>query len=77
MTVQFGLIIVQKHWGYQMKNRYRIVTDDYAGYEVQVWRCWWPFWWQAGFANTFLTVEDAEAFAIRHAKGVVKYLGWL
>ena len=44
-----------------MKTRYRIATDNYAGYEIQVWHWWLPFWidmWS--FGNTFRTVEDAE-----------------
>lgn len=24
--------------------RYRIVTDNHSGYEVQKWRLWLPFW---------------------------------
>lgn len=53
---------------------YRIVTDCYCGYEVQVWRTWWPFWVAAG-TNTHTSVEGATAYAERHASRVVKYLG--
>lgn len=57
-----------------MAKRYRIVTDRYAGYEVQ-WRWkWLPIWWQAGGTNTFLSVENAEKYAERCKKRVVKEL---
>jgi hypothetical protein len=56
--------------------RYRIVTDDYAGYEVQAWHWWRPFWSglsvHGNFANTFLRIEDAENFA--QNGDVVKYI---
>lgn len=55
-----------------MKARYRIVTDRYAGYEVQVWRWWWPFWVMAGFCNTHSTIEQARAFAHQHARGQLR-----
>ena len=41
----------------------RIVTDEYSGYEVQVWRWWFPIWMQHGFTNTHSTVERAERYA--------------
>lgn len=57
--------------------KYRIVTDNYAGFEVQSWRWWWPFWIQ-GTTNTHVTVEDAEAYARRiAAPRFVKNLGKL
>lgn len=60
--------------------RYRIVIDVFAGYEVQAWRWWWPFWMQCGGTNTHTTVEDAEKYARFYAKQrqsrrVVKLLG--
>lgn len=58
-----------------MKAKYRIVRDAYCGFEVQIWRWWLPFWLQAGFINTFPSVERAEEFARAHASPVVKYLG--
>lgn len=51
-----------------MKNKYRIVRDSYAGYEVQIWRWWWPFWVMADFCNTHATLEKAREFARRHAQ---------
>ena len=56
---------------------YRIVHDKWAGFEVQVWRWWFPFWVQAGFSNTHPTVERAEAYATNHSQKVAKYLGKL
>ncbi len=58
-----------------MRARYRIVRDGYAGYEVQIWRWWWPFWIEAGFVNTHATIERAERWAECHAQRQVKYLG--
>jgi hypothetical protein len=54
---------------------YRICTDSWLGYEVQVRRWWWPFWVQADFSNTHPSIERAELWAERHAQGCVKYLG--
>lgn len=56
---------------------YRIVSDRYAGYEVQKRVWWWPFWRQVGFSNTHSTIERAEAFALGDANRIVKYLGSL
>lgn len=57
-----------------MKAHYRIVQDAYHGFEVQEWRWWWPFWSQIR-VNSHRTIEEAEAYAIRNAHAVVKYLG--
>ena len=45
-------------------TQYRVVTDDYAGFEVQQRSWWWPFWRTSPgphfeYANTFFTKEDA------------------
>ena len=39
--------------------RYRIVRDNYCGYECQKWRIWCPFWIQMDFTNTHPTVDGA------------------
>ena len=57
--------------------RYRIVRDNFAGYEVQIWRWWWPFWSEANFCNTHPSVEAAERWATAYAAPVVKQLGSL
>lgn len=44
--------------------KYRIVRDNYAGYEVQLKRWWWPFWYQKGFINTFSSIDRARNYAI-------------
>lgn len=59
-----------------MRNEYRIVKDGYSGFEVQVRRWWFPVWLQCGI-NTHRTLEQAEAYARAHAKGSIKYLGYL
>ena len=48
------------------KRRYRIVEDNYLGYEVQSRRWWFPFWLECsssiGIANTHPTIEKAKEF---------------
>lgn len=48
--------------------RWRIVTDDYHGFEVQVRLSWWKPWMQCRGengrrVNTFSTIEAARAWA--------------
>jgi hypothetical protein len=57
-----------------MKKRYRIVTDRYAGYEVQVWRWWFPFWKEVGFCNTHYTLERAREYAKADGSRFVEYV---
>jgi len=59
------------------KKKYRIVTDRYCGYEVQIKRWWLPFWYQAEGVNTHGSIEAAERWAERYAKqrSLVKELG--
>lgn len=47
-------------------TRYRVVRDRYAGYEVQKWRLWFPFWIQCGFVNTHLSLEAAQQYIELH-----------
>lgn len=54
-----------------LKTKWRIVTDAYAGYEVQCKQWWWPFWYQHGFANTHPTIERANRYIAKHTKRVV------
>lgn len=42
------------------KVKYRIVTDDWGGYEAQYKLWWWPFWLQLFWTNTSSTIEGAE-----------------
>jgi hypothetical protein len=46
------------------KKRYRIVTDRYLGYEVQVKHWWWP-WWVCHDFNTNRTIEEAKELVDR------------
>lgn len=52
-----------------MKSKYRIVTDNYNGYEAQVKHWWFPFIWfqmfKCGWANSFATAEDAVSFIMK------------
>lgn len=57
----------------------RIVRDNWAGYEVQVWHWYWPFWSQVGKGeftntNTHRTVEDAREFANKLLNKVVEVI---
>ena len=79
-----GLGVANEAKGHGMtewtKPEYRVVRDNYNGYEVQIRRWWhWPFWWQAAGSNTHSSVEAAETFAEGHARarGPVKHLGRL
>lgn len=53
------------------KPQYRIVRDDWAGYECQIKRWWWPFWSQMDFTNTHLTLGEALAYIDKHKNKVV------
>jgi len=49
------------------KNFYRVVSDDYNGYEAQVKFWWFPFWWfqlwaKNSICNTWMTLEEAQSF---------------
>lgn len=56
--------------------KYKIIRDDFLGYEVRVRRWYWPFWTQPGncgtSVNTFHTVERARAFALAVGRGEVE-----
>lgn len=58
-----------------MKTRYRIVTDDFAGFEVQIKRWWLPIWFQCHhrgmFINTFGTQDKALEFIKARKSGNV------
>jgi hypothetical protein len=58
-----------------VRKRWRIVKDNFAGFEVQSWRWWWPFWLQ-GRTNTHASVEEAEKYAegLSQQGRVVKYI---
>ena len=57
-----------------MGKEYRIVTDEFNGYEVQCRRWWFPIWLQVGI-NSHRTIEEARAFAEGAARSEVEYLG--
>ena len=45
------------------KNKIRIITDEFSGYEVQIKRWWFPIWKECrknGIINTFSSVEKAK-----------------
>jgi hypothetical protein len=51
--------------------KYRIVKDDYCGYECQVWRLWFPFWLQMNGVNTHISLESAIDYIKKGEKKVV------
>lgn len=53
--------------------KYRIVEDLYAGYEVQIWRLWFPFWIQKNVTNTYSTLEKAKKAIQLYKRKVVVY----
>jgi len=44
------------------KRRFRVVTDKYEGFEVQIKRWYYPFWLQVGHTNTHSTIDEAKEF---------------
>jgi hypothetical protein len=55
-----------------MKHKYRVVKDDYLGYEAQVKYWWFPFkWYQLEYTNTSATLEKALEIIERHKTYVV------
>ena len=42
------------------KRQYRIVTDNYLGFQVQFKNCYSIFWTELNFINTSSTFERAE-----------------
>ena len=52
-------------------NKYRVVRDDFAGYEAQVKRWWWPFWKECFYTNTSGTLEMALKVVERHRNRIV------
>lgn len=58
-----------------VKHKYRIVRDNYCGYEAQVKYWYWPFSWvQLQGTNTHLTADLAEAYINKFRQPVVKYV---
>lgn len=54
------------------RTRYRIVTDNYNGFEAQFRRWWMPFYCQCFFSNTTTSVERALETIKKHkTQGVV------
>ncbi len=60
------------------KPYYRIVRDNYNGYEVQHWRWWFPVWVQPEI-NTHKSLESAKNWAVEYEakRKEICYLGQL
>lgn len=46
------------------KRQYRIVTDNFNGFEVQVRFWYWPFWIEAEFINTYSSLDAAKKYIL-------------
>lgn len=57
-----------------MKNRYRIVRDNYAGFECQIRYWWFPVVWCQIGINTNSSIEEAERFIWNCKNKLVKYV---
>lgn len=74
------MVKINEKMGLIMKtpnNKYRIVRDEYNGYEAQFKLWWFPFWWFECFSsNTSSSLEEARKRCDKHKnKGkVVEYL---
>lgn len=53
------------------RTHWRIVRDNYMGYEVQYRRWWSPFWKQHNGCNTLATLNAAHNYVRRYANPVV------
>ena len=54
------------------KTKYRIVKDDYCGFEAQHKRWWFPFYTQMGyFGNTHMSIEAAKRYIRKQQTEVV------
>jgi hypothetical protein len=59
-------------------TKYRVVNDNYNGYEVQSFRWWFPMWmqcWASGsITNTFSNLDRAKQFIeIKKARTIIYY----
>lgn len=52
-------------------RKYRVVLDNFAGYEAQVWRVWFPIWWQINGVNTSTSLDRAIEVCRKHSNPVV------
>lgn len=50
------------------KTKYRIVKDEYLGYEAQQKVWWFPIWTQCGLVNTHSSVERARLYIDKKSK---------
>ena len=41
-----------------MKNRYRVIPDEFLGYGIQIKRWWFPVWVRVG--STYETLGEAK-----------------
>jgi len=48
-------------------KKYRIVADDFAGYECQCWRLWWPFWIEMNGTNTHSSLDAAKKYIEKYS----------
>ena len=56
------------------ESKYRIVPDNYAGWEVKIKKWWFPVWWfecekPGEPCNTHINRNNAEFFIEKHKRG--------
>lgn len=54
------------------RHRYRVVTDRFEGYEVQIRTRWWPFWRQAPGESSKVNSHHTLEAAITHARWLAR-----
>ena len=64
-----------------MKDRYRVVTDEFLGYSPEVKYWWWPFnYWniekicEKRTQTTFSTLDEAKQVCLDHESGRLKQI---
>lgn len=56
------------------ETRYRVVRDQYSGFEAQCRVWWWPFWTQMGWGgNTHSTLEKAQNYCMENGRVLSHY----
>lgn len=55
----------------RFRNKYRIITDNFLGYQVDIKYWWLPLFWiechdSFSICNTHRTIEDAMKFIEKH-----------
>ena len=59
----------------KFKHKYRIITDVYNGFECQIKKWYFPFFWfqlwHTGSVNSFVSEREAREFIEMHRKPII------